>query len=453
MSAQSGQQCIQSPKNASIDSLLSRYMKVREFSQVLAKPLSAEDCAIQTMPDVSPTRWHLAHTTWFFETFVLKNADSSYRSFDDTFEYLFNSYYNSVGSQFPRHRRGEISRPGLAATMDYRSHVDEHIVRLLREGAIDSRSTETIVLGLHHEQQHQELMLTDIKHVLFSNPTFPAYQSPARVGPQISSAATDGSLVRPSWVDVDERLVEVGFSSEHLPADTAHANHFSFDNETPRHQTFLQNHKLATRTVSNAEFLEFVEDDGYARPELWLSLGWAEVNQNRWCSPLYWVKRNGAWFEYTLNGLRPIRYDEPVCHLSYFEADAFARWAGSRLPTEFEWEASAPETAPGGCFADRLLDQNLPLHPTRSLDQSGANDDLQDLFGSVWEWTSSPYTAYPGFEPAVGALGEYNGKFMCNQFVLRGGSCATSSDHIRPTYRNFFPPNARWQFTGLRLAR
>ncbi len=383
------------------------------------------------MPDVSPTRWHLAHTTWFFETFLLKSTPG-YQVFHEDFEYLFNSYYNTVGEQFPRHRRGQISRPGLPETLDYRRHVDQHMMELFSAGEFDGRG-HVIELGLHHEQQHQELILTDIKHVLSRNPLLPAYQTPTPM------ASGEGG--RLEWTSVDEQLVQAGH------ADAT----FCFDNERPRHKTYLQAHELAHRCVTNGEYLQFVNDGGYRRPELWLSLGWAQVQQERWTSPLYWLRRDDQWHEFSLAGLHALEPNLPVCHLSYFEADAYARWAGCRLPTEFEWETHAAALSMEGNFADRLTARRLPIHPR------GAGGEIPSkpaaMFGDVWEWTSSPYTAYPGYQPASGALGEYNGKFMCNQFVLRGGSCATSSDHIRPTYRNFFPPEARWQFTGFRLAR
>lgn len=411
-------------------SLAARYRQTRKFSESIAGPLSAEDCAIQTMPDVSPTRWHLAHTTWFFETFLLANNDA-YRRFDESFEYLFNSYYNSVGEQFPRDRRGEISRPGLEATLDYRQHVDQHIQRMLDDEQLATELHDVLELGLNHEQQHQELMLTDMKHVLAANPLFPSYlEGAAEAQPQVRELA---------WQFHDEQLVEAGHSG----------SSFCFDNETPRHKTYLPTFGLANRCVTNREFLAFIEDQGYNRSELWLSLGWSQAQQDNWSSPLYWVERDGQYFHFTLAGLTPLRLDEPVCHVSYFEADAYARWAGKRLPTEFEWEFAASQSnsdVSNGIFADYLFQHDLVVHPKIE------TGDAVGMLGNVWEWTSSQYSPYPGYSAAKGALGEYNGKFMCNQFVLRGGSCATSSDHIRTSYRNFFPPEARWQFTGIRLA-
>lgn len=409
--------------------VVDRYQRVRDFSLAIAAPLSAEDCAIQSMPDVSPTRWHLAHTTWFFETFLLKK-DDVYENFDERFEYLFNSYYNTVGEQFPRHRRGMISRPGLAETLRYREYVDEQLRRRLEQGTVPEELLSIVEIGLQHEQQHQELMLTDIKHVLSGNPTFPCYQ-------QFPICDVDSSALALEWQDSEEGVFQFGHDG-----DT-----FAFDNEGPRHKAFLQDHSISNRCVTNQEYLAFMDDGGYETPQLWLSMGWAAVQQEHWRSPMHWVKRDNAWYEYTLGGLRPIIGNAPVCHVSYFEADAYARWAGCRLPTEFEWEHAC---ASGNCngqdaYADRLMNQEA-IHPKVESSEKG-------MLGNLWEWTSSQYSAYPGFKAAEGALGEYNGKFMCNQFVLRGGSCATSSDHIRPTYRNFFPPDARWQFSGIRLAK
>ncbi len=411
-----------------------RYQRVRRFSEAIAEPLSAEDCAMQTMSDVSPTRWHLAHTTWFFETFLLKQT-AGYQAFDERFECLFNSYYNSVSRQFPRDRRGTLSRPSLAETLEYRRFVDDHVLRWLSSNAPNQQANSILELGLNHEQQHQELMLTDIKHVLFCNPLYPEY----RTWP---SSWQSSKAVPLAWEPQTEGVMQVG----HL------GDGFGFDNEYPRHKTYLQSHSIATRCVTNADYLEFMQDGGYARSELWLSLGWSMLSDHHWQTPLYWVEQDREWFEFTLAGLRPIQLDAPVCHVSYFEADAFARWAGFRLPTEFEWETCAADKPITGVFADGLLGTG-PIHPCCESLNSDAPREAHNMFGNVWEWTSSPYAAYPGFQAANGALGEYNGKFMCNQFVLRGGSCATSSDHIRPTYRNFFPPEARWQFSGIRLAK
>lgn len=395
-------------------------------------------------------RWHLAHTTWFFETFLLKSTPG-YEVFDTDFEYLFNSYYNTVGEQFPRSKRGLITRPGMAQTLEYRKHVDTAVQKLL-DSELDEQQKSIVEIGLHHEQQHQELMLTDIKHVLSCNPTFPVYISGKAKKPNDSPESTKDNFSRPdkSWMEVSGGLVFIGHKS----------SDFCFDNERPAHRTFLENFRLSKKTVTNREYLEFIEDGGYENPSLWLSMGLSVVKENQLQAPLYWHKRNGVWHQFTLAGLSEVALDEPVCHVSYFEADAYARWAGYRLPTESEWEyavqtdmvkTKSSVDSPEHHFADRLLENELALHPQTSRVQAD-NKTLLDAIGNVWEWTSSQYTAYPGYKSLDGALGEYNGKFMCNQFVLRGGSCATPSNHIRTTYRNFFPPETRWQFSGIRLA-
>ena len=417
-------------------SLAQRFRQVRSFSETLCRPLQTEDFVVQSMPEVSPTRWHLAHTTWFFETFVLKAAEPSYAPFDPVYEALFNSYYNSVGEQFPRPRRGLLTRPTVDEVLVYRRHVDELVVEYLAqaESGRDDELLRVVELGMHHEQQHQELMLTDIKHVLSCNPLFPAYDS-TRADRRVDLE------VRPTkvrWHTYDEQLAEIG----HL------GDGFAFDNESPRHKVFLHDYQLAGRLVTNGEFLKFLEDGGYQTPQLWLSAGWHEIQQQDWNSPLYWHHRDGAWLQFTLAGLQPIDPAEPVCHVSYFEADAFARWAGARLPTEAEWEFAAADLPLEGNFADARS-----FHPQPCVSPQDADGIPQQMFGDVWQWTASQYTAYPGYSPPAGALGEYNGKFMCNQFVLRGGSCATVRSHLRVTYRNFFPPEARWQYTGIRLAK
>ncbi len=400
-----------------------RYEQVRHFTERLCAPLAIEDYVVQSMPDVSPAKWHLAHTTWFFETFVLAAARPDYRPFHPRYCYLFNSYYNAVGERYARPRRGLLSRPTVDEIYRYRAHVDAAMGDLLADEPPPLAGV--IELGLHHEQQHQELILTDLKHVFSCNPLWPAYQEPP---PSTSAVAPELG-----WVTYPEGLGWVGHDG---PA-------FAFDNETPRHRVFLAGFQLATRPVTNEEYLAFLADDGYRRPELWLSDGWNTVCAQGWEAPLYWERLDDGWWSFTLNGLQPLAPAEPVCHLSYYEADAFARWAGARLPSEAEWERAAADAAPDGGFVE-----DGRLHPAPA-----AGDGLRQMLGDVWEWTSSPYGPYPGFRPVDGALGEYNGKFMCNQMVLRGGSCATSRSHIRPTYRNFFPPDARWQFSGLRLAR
>ncbi len=418
------------PSIPSQSALIKEYKSVRALSERLAQPLETEDYVVQSMPDVSPTKWHLAHVTWFWETFLLTPNQPEYRSPNPGYAYLFNSYYNSVGARHARFQRGLISRPTVAETYHYRAYVDEQVIKLL-EG-LDERQianlTPIITLGLNHEQQHQELLLTDIKHVLSCNPLHPVYQE---------RTISSNSLIKPlTWSAYPERIALIGYEGKG----------FAFDNESPRHRQFLEAFKLGSRLITNQEYLEFMRDGGYRNPLLWLSEGWATVQAEGWEAPLYWEEQDGEWFSQTLSGLRKVEPDEPVCHVSYFEADAYARWSGKRLPTEVEWEMAAASLPIEGNFIESGL-----YHPTPALDvaQEGG---LTQMYGDVWEWTQSSYSAYPGFKPASGAVGEYNGKFMCNQYVLRGGSCATSQTHIRATYRNFFPSNARWQFMGIRLA-
>ena len=416
------------------NTLAQRYRCIREFSEQLSEPLSAEDCAIQSMPDVSPTRWHLAHTPWFFETLLL-SQQPNYRPFDESFAYLFNSYYNTIGEQYPRARRGMITRPALAEVIVYRRHVDDQLMQLLASPVGENERVADIVeIGLQHEQQHQELILTDIKHVLAQNPLRPVYRD--------GTFARNAEAATLNWDAYSEGIYWTGHDTDG----------FCFDNEMPHHREFVESFQLADRLVTCGEYLHFMEDGGYSSPEHWLSLGWDTVCSERWESPLYWYYEDGRWFEFTLAGPVPVDPARPVTHVSYFEADAFARWAslqtpGVRLPTEAEWEVAAADAELTANFADRLWVSNRAMHP--QVEMEGATG----LVGNAWQWTSSPYTAYPGYQASAGALGEYNGKFMCNQFVLRGGSCATSSSHIRTTYRNFFPPSARWQFTGIRLCR
>jgi ergothioneine biosynthesis protein EgtB len=398
------------------------YCEVRDLTERLAAPLAPEDQVVQSMPDVSPTKWHRAHTTWFFETFVLGPHDRGYAPFHPTYAYLFNSYYEAAGPRFTRSDRGLLSRPTVGEVASYRTHVDAAMQGLL----VTRRApAELVQLGLHHEQQHQELLVMDIKHVLSRNPLRPAYGE--------LRAAAAGAPPPVSWLDFDGGLVSAGHDGAG----------FCFDNECPRHDTFLQPFRLADRPVTNGEWRAFIGDGGYRRPELWLSDGWYAVQAGEWRAPLYW-EPDGSVF--TLGGLRALPDDEPVCHVSHYEADAFARWAGARLPTEFEWEHAVVS-----CGLDpaegRFLAPDV-LHPLPAPTGSG----LRQAFGDVWEWTASPYVAYPGFRVADGAVGEYNGKFMSNQMVLRGGCCATPPGHARATYRNFFPPSARWAFSGLRLA-
>ena len=416
--------------------LAARYGEVRATTERLRAPLTAEDCQAQSMDDASPTKWHLAHTSWFFETFVLEQHGRGYRPFHPEFRVLFNSYYQQVGPQHPRPQRGLLTRPSLDQVLSYRAYVDRHVLNLLAAGDNGAaRLAPVIELGLHHEQQHQELILTDAKHLLALNPLRPTYRTSGPGNPHHSADAASDSAARPlRWQSFVGGLREIG----------ADGRGFAFDNERPRHPVMLAPFALATRLVTNGDFLSFIEDGGYERPELWLSDGWNAVQSRGWRTPLYWQRREGAWWVFTLGGLRRLVADEPLCHVSFYEADAYATWAGARLPSEAEWEVAAASAPVEG----NLLDADL-LHPV----PAAASGTLEQLFGDVWEWTRSAYGAYPGYRPPAGALGEYNGKFMCNQLVLRGGSCATPATHIRATYRNFFPPDARWQFSGLRLAR
>ncbi len=395
----------------------------------LAEPLSPEDCQVQPMPDASPVKWHLAHTTWFFETFLLVPHRPGYRVFHPSFSYLFNSYYNAVGPRVARPERGLMTRPSLAEVGSYRAAVDAAVGDFLSEaeGSFPPEVAPILELGLHHEQQHQELIVTDIKCTLARNPLRPAYR-PDLAPPE------NGDAPPWAWHEVPGGLDWIGHDGDG----------FAFDNEGPRHRIFLEAFWLASRPVTNGEYITFIEDGGYRRPELWLSDGWNAATARDWQAPLYWDKVGSDWWAMTLGGYRPVDLAEPVCHVSYFEADAYSRWAGARLPTEAEWEVAARDQEPRGNFLEsESFHPRAARHGTR----------LAQCFGDVWEWTQSPYAPYPGMRPAAGALGEYNAKFMCNQLVLRGGSCATPGSHIRSTYRNFFPPEARWQFTGIRLAR
>ncbi len=494
--------------------LLHRFRTARAATMDFCSPLSAEDMMVQSCPEASPLKWHLAHTSWFFETFVLSEFIAVYQPFNPEFRWLFNSYYRGVGSMPEKRLRSSFSRPSLDQILAYRRHVDEGIERLLSRVPEDE-SQHRIVLGIEHEQQHLELAVTDIKHAFFTNPLHPVYvhrssssASSASSPDQAESADpfttiapplrwlsfTPGSLRRPG-------IVEVGISPD--PNDL-HA--FAFDNETPRHTIYLPPFQLASRAVTCAEYLAFIEDDGYSRPELWLSEGWDALRANGWQAPLYWVRDSSTpsgWSIYTLRGFRPLGHlsETPVCHLSFFEADAYARWSGNRLPTEFEWEFVASHCPIHGNFIESgaLHPQPTSLEPSSESSSESSSEpsslrgqrtqeiqadewgedillgierapssqgqqgqqgqqiqqgpEIQQMYGDVWEWTQSSYTGYPGFKPLPGALGEYNGKFMSSQVVLRGGSCATPRDHIRATYRNFFSPATRWQFSGLRLAR
>ena len=413
---------------ATSEALAERFRDVRRTTERLVAPLETEDFGLQSMPDASPPKWHLAHTTWFFETFVLARSCDGYEPFNQHFGYLFNSYYNSVGGAHPRPRRGLLSRPTVAEVFRYRGHVDALVVDLLRRGALGADELAVLEVGLHHEQQHQELLLTDVKHGFSVNAMRPAY---------IDSRRPVERIVAPPmrWWRHAGGKAEIGHTGDG----------FGFDNEFPRHEVCVAPFELASRLTTSGEFIEFIEDGGYDRADLWLSDGWAHAREHGWNAPLYWEKRDGEWLTFTLWGMRPVDPAAPVCHVSYYEADAFATWAGARLPRETEWEIASEQADTAGVFLEAGSYHPMPLR----------NDEpeLAQMFGDVWEWTASPYASYPGFRPLGGSLGEYNGKFMCNQMVLRGGSCVTPRSHVRRTYRNFWHPHTRFQFSGIRLAR
>jgi ergothioneine biosynthesis protein EgtB len=403
--------------------LAGSYRAIRERTLALASPLSVEDCCVQSMPDTSPTKWHLGHTTWFFETFVLERWEADFKPFDPAFRVLFNSYYNTLGDKYPRAQRGLLTRPDLRVVLAYRADIDQRLQGLFATGCDDIELAILVELGLQHEQQHQELILTDIKHLLSCNPLRPAYQV------ELPTADTAPAN---RWLGFAGGITEIGHGGKA----------FCYDNETPRHRVYLQAYQLATRLVTNGEYADFVAAGGYGDPAYWLSEGWDwRVTQAR-AHPLYWHGSNAQWQEFTLSGLAPLNLDGPVVHVSYYEADAYARWAGARLPTEAEWEHAATNLAVRGHFADGQFPHPRPA----------SGHGLTQMFGDAWEWTSSSYAPYPGFSVGPGAVGEYNGKFMVNQYVLRGGSCATPLGHIRASYRNFFPASACWQFSGIRLA-
>ncbi len=405
--------------------LQNHYQNIRQVSAEICQPLAIEDYGVQSMPDVSPPKWHLAHTTWFFETFLLVPHLPGYEIFHPQFGYLFNSYYEAIGERHPRLQRGLLSRPTVADVYGYRAAIDRAMNILLSLPSINSELADLVQLGLHHEQQHQELLLTDIKHILGNNPLYPSYRAdlPSEVSNNISI----------EWSSYPGGVYAIGHEG----------TEFAFDNESPRHAVYLQDYAIANRLVTNGEYLEFITAGGYQKPEYWLAAGWSTVQIEQWQAPLYWEEIAGQWWVMTLAGLLCLNIDEPVCHISFYEADAYARWAGKRLPTEAEWEVAASQLPLQGNFLE-----SGQLHPSAATTKNRP----EQMFGDVWEWTQSAYLPYPGFQSAAGAVGEYNGKFMCNQMVLRGGSCATSHSHMRPTYRNFFPPATRWQFSGLRLA-
>ena len=423
--------------------LAERFEAVRAFTESLCEGLATEDYVVQSMENVSPTKWHLAHTTWFFETFILRTFAANYELFHELYPFLFNSYYVQAGERHCRAQRGYLSRPTVEEVFAYRRHVNEQMTALLDgfDEVENQRMAEVVEIGLNHEQQHQELMLTDIKHVFSVNPLRPAYRE------LVPTLAAESSPIQ--WIPFEAGLHGIGVE----PSGETVSERFHFDNEGPRHRAFVEGFELGHRLVTCGEFLQFMADGGYRRPELWLSEGWATVSENEWSEPFYWEKRQGERQHFTLHGMRSVDPNEPLTHISYFEADAFTRWSGARLPSEFEWEVAANTLPLDGPFTDAGH-----LHPAPAKlpnTENGALTDphLQQMFGDAWQWTHSQYGPYPGYRPVDGALGEYNGKWMSNQFVLRGGSCATSLSHIRRTYRNFFHAAATWQFTGIRLAR
>ena len=412
--------------------MVGRYQRIRRRTEELCAPLEPDDYMLQAMPDASPAKWHLGHVSWFFETFLLRPRLDGYKATEDMYQFLFNSYYNGAGPQWYRPARGQLSRPTVPEVYDFRAHINGSMVELVESTSPDELEVlgSLMTLGLNHEQQHQELLVTDLKYNLSVNPLRPAYhETPPATGEQTDM----------EWVGYEGGIHHIGHDREG----------FAFDNEWPRHEALLHPYQLASRPTTNGEYIEFMEAGGYTTPDHWLSEGWKTVQSLGWIAPLYWEKIDGRWWSQTMSGMRPIDEHGPVAHVSYYEADAYARWAGKRLPTEQEWERAAADEPIEGNFAD-----SGRLHPSPASEHSnsGHRGRLRQIYGDLWEWTQSPYSAYPGFQPLEGTVGEYNGKFMVNQMVLRGGSCATPADHIRPSYRNFFPADARWQFSGIRLA-
>jgi ergothioneine biosynthesis protein EgtB len=403
---------------------------IRSFTEELTDPLETEDFVIQVATHGSPVKWHLAHSSWFFEAFLLSKAVKDYESLHPCYAYLFNSYYLQAGDPHCRHKRGNLSRPTVKEIFEYRAYVNEQVGRFIKESDDETfrKWAEVIEIGLNHEQQHQELLVTDLKLMLGQNPLWPAYLDRSTR----PKAVDPGPL---NWIPLEEGVVEIGHPG----------GGFAYDNEFPRHKTYIREGALTNRLITNGEYLEFMEDGGYQNSALWLDEGFSLIQEENWTAPLYWVNKEGNWHHFTLCGLEEINPHEPVTHISYFEADAYARWRGCRLPTEQEWETAAAALPVDGSFVE-----SRHFHPSGV---TAPGDGLHQMFGEAWQWTSSSYSPYPGYKPFPGALGEYNGKFMCNQYVLRGGSCATSGSHYRPTYRNFFHTRYRWQFTGIRLAK
>ncbi|MGH1439728.1 MAG: ergothioneine biosynthesis protein EgtB [Cellvibrionaceae bacterium] len=412
-----------------------RFISVRLQTEHLASPLSEADAQLQSMPDASPAKWHLAHTTWFFETFILCEYDKHYQRFDESYNYLFNSYYNGIGEQYPRHQRGLISRPSLKEVLEYRRVISSKLLELAESHSDRQDFLDLIELGIQHEQQHQELFLTDIKHALYQNPTFPAYQ-PISLSHQTDAIAASVDRKKSSWLNIDGGMHAIGYDK----------GGFSFDNERPRHQVYLLPFQLHSTLISNGEYLEFLESGAYQSPEFWLADAWSWLQSKplrEQGAPLYWLKQGGEWFEFSLHGLLPLNPDLPAIHINYYEASAYAAWRGARLPTEFEWETALQQ------FVAAPEQSRILPHP----EVQKPSSVLADAFGSAWQWTQSSYSAYPGFKPFEGLAGEYNGKFMSNQNVLRGSSYVTPVGHARMTYRNFFYAPQSWQFSGVRLAK
>jgi len=414
----------QLPKDLSLSTY---YQQIRQLTEQICQPLEIEDYVVQSMPDASPLKWHLAHTAWFFEAFILIPHFPGYRVFHPKYDYILNSYYESLGERVPASQRGTLSRPTVAEIYRYRAYVDEAMQSLITENLGNSELESLVILGINHEQQHQEFIFTNIKHIFGNNPLHPIYKSDLPT-PNLTSIAK-----QLNWLEYPAQLYEIGHDGAG----------FAFDNEQPRHQVYLQDYQLASRLVTNGEYLEFIQAGGYHNPDYWLSEGWQTACSQKWQAPLYWEQVDGDWWLMTLGGMRRLNENEPVCHVSFYEADAYARWAGKRLPTEAEWEIAAANVPVAG----NLLETGM-LHPTPAT----GNTQPDQLFGDVWEWTNSTHQPYPGYRLEAGIVGEYNGKLMCNRLVLRGGSCVTPLSHIRPTYRNFYPPSTRWQFTGIRLA-
>ncbi len=417
----------------SSESLADYYNRVRQDSLSICEPLEVEDYNIQTMPDVSPPKWHLAHTSWFFETFLLKPHFPDYTIYHPRYEHIFNSYYEQVGTFHPRPQRGMLSRPTLDNIFKYRIHIDNFMNKLIASQVIKNKQSivDKIILGLNHEQQHQELLYTDILHIFANNPLQPQYRNLKQRHPSKNSNVGDIA-----WLAFDESLSQYGFSGQG----------FHYDNETPHHKSYTGKFKLASRLVTNAEYLNFINDAGYSNSKYWLSDAWKMINTQKWRHPFYWQLENGTWFEMTLGGKRELDINAPVSHVSYFEADAYANWCNARLPTEYEWELAANSVEISGNLRESDFCHSVAI-------KNNSNVSLQQMYGDLWEWTKSPYVAYPGYRAVDGAIGEYNGKFMSNQIVLKGGSCVTPKEHIRSSYRNFFYPGDRWQFSGIRLAQ